>query len=97
MQTNEFEKYTTKYQQYIIKRFSETASKAKKDYDLHGKFICVLEAPEAYEVENEMLTFGLTHSSASLDDFLEYFMKISPPGLPPCASEWEDNEEDDEE
>ena len=34
MKINEFEKYTTKYQQYIIKRFSETVSKAKNDYDL---------------------------------------------------------------
>lgn len=90
---NDFEKYTTEYQRYIINRFSETISCEENNCAMHGKFICVLEAPEPYEVETEMLTFGMNHQNATLDDFLEYFMEIVPPGLPPCASEWEDDED----
>ena len=39
--------------------------------------------PYRYKYENEEL--------------LSYFDSIVPPGLPPCASEWEDDEDEDEE
>ena len=42
-----------------------------------------------------MLAYGKSHADASLKDFIAYVMSIVPPGLPPCASEWEDDEDDE--
>lgn len=103
MKTDCLSTYKTEFQRYIIKRFADTVPEVVTPYDeetrnnhhIYEDFICVLEAPEQYEVEEEMLAYGKSHADASLKDFIAYFMSIVPPSLPPCASEWEDDEEEE--
>ena len=51
----------------------------------------ILEAPEQYENESEMLTYFNNNPDATVKDLLGYFDKITPDGLPPCAFEWDDD------
>lgn len=88
-------KYTTEYQKAIIKRYAGAipdSEKCPEDYEKIADFYFILEAPEQYENEPEMLLYINNNPDASVKDLLEYFDKITPDGLPPCASEWEDDE-----
>mgnify|MGYP005796946927 CR=1 FL=1 len=47
-----------------------------------------------YEIEKEALNFINANPRASLKELWEFFDQAAPDGLPTCASEWEDDEED---
>ncbi len=47
-----------------------------------------------YGIEKEALDFIGANPEASLRELWEFFDQTAPDGLPPCASEWEDDEED---
>lgn len=55
----------------------------------------LFNAPEQYEVEPLMLEYVKNHEDATVEELLSYFDSIAPPGLPPCASEWEDDEDEE--
>lgn len=42
-----------------------------------------------------MLEYVKNHEDATVEELLSYFDNIAPPGLPPCASEWEDDEDEE--
>lgn len=58
------------------------------------KFGFLINAPEEYETEPEMLAYVKKHPEASMDELLEYFDKITPDGLSP-ADDGSDLEEDE--
>lgn len=80
-----------------IEEYTEYQMYIKSKYDVEGvyeaDYLFALYAPEQYEVENEIFDFVKKNPNATLTDISDYFEKIVPPGLPPCASEWEDDEE----
>ena len=55
----------------------------------------LFNAPEQYKVEPLMLEYVKSHKDATVEELLSYFDSIAPPGLPPCASEWEDDEDEE--
>ena len=63
-------------------------------YADENNLLFLLNAPEQYEVEPQMLEYAKAHPDISAKDLMEYFHEIVPPGLPPCASEWDDEEDD---
>lgn len=64
-------------------------------YEDEQDFIGLLNAAEQYEVEPEMLAYAKEHPEATVRELNEYFDTVTPDGLPPCASEWEDDEDDE--
>ncbi len=46
-----------------------------------------------YEIEKEALDFIASHPKATLKELRTFFVETAPEGLPPCASEWEDDDE----
>ena len=58
-------------------------------------YLFLFNAPEQYEVEPLMLEYVKNHEDATVEELLSYFDSIAPPGLPPCASEWEDDEDEE--
>ncbi len=87
-------KYTTEYQKAIIERYADDIPETEngpEDYEKIADFYFVLEAPEQYENEPEMITYFNNNPDATVKDLLGYFDKITPDGLPPCAFEWDDD------
>lgn len=82
-----------------IEEYTEFQRYIKSKFDVDGvyeaDYLFALNAPEEYEVEEEMLNYIKRNQDATLEDILNYFTEIVPPGLPPCASKWEDDEEDE--
>lgn len=98
MTKRQFEKYNTAYQSLLKQRYIEKIPEnndTDDNYDLFSKFLFVLVAPEQYEVEPLMLEYVRNHEDATVEELLSYFDSIAPPGLPPCASEWEDDEDEE--
>ena len=52
----------------------------------------LLNAPEQYEVEPEMLKYAKEHPRSTMRELIDYFHSIVPDGLPPCAEFWGDEE-----
>lgn len=94
MKKTEFEKYNTKYQIALRKKYIDTLPEDNDgdNYDVFSTFLFILAAPEQYEVEDEMLEYLNSHPDATVRELFEYFDSVAPSGLPPCASEWEDDE-----
>ena len=69
--------------------------KNQKNKVLFDKFFFLLGAVEQYEVEEEMTEYIKVHPDVTIDELDDYFEEIVPPGLPPCSSEWEDDEDDE--
>ena len=104
MEKEKLKKYSTKYQQYIIERFADSIpdvvyppndENTRKDYNTYMSFICILEASEQYQVEDKIVEYLHNNQNATIEEVSEYFDSITPDGLPPCASEWEDDEDDE--
>ena len=51
----------------------------------------LLNAPEQYEVEPEMLKYAKSHPNSTMRELIGYFHSFVPDGLPPCAEFWGDN------
>ena len=78
----------TEFQKYVKAKFN-IPSTDKADY------LFLFNAPEQYEVEPLMLEYVKNHDDATVEELLSYFGNIATPGLTPCASEWEDDEDDE--
>ena len=61
-------------------------------YEDEHTLLFLLNAPEQYEVEPEMLKYAKEHPKISARELMLYFHSIVPDSLPPCASEWDDDE-----
>lgn len=82
-----FEDYT-EFQKLVDEKFNNS--------DIHkADYLFILNGPEQHCVEDEMLIFAKDNPNATIDQFIEFFDSIAPPGLPPCASEWEDDEDEE--
>ncbi|MEG1863568.1 MAG: hypothetical protein RR198_08200, partial [Oscillospiraceae bacterium] len=62
-------------------------------YEEQGDFLCLLNGPEQYENEGEMLAYALAHPEISARELSAYWHSITPDGLPPCAVDWDDEDE----
>lgn len=61
-------------------------------YEDEQTLLFLLNAPEQYEVESEMLKYAKEHPDISARELALYFHSFVPDSLPPCASEWDDDE-----
>ena len=98
MNKSEFEKYNTPFQLMIREKYVDKIKdnpKTPEEVAEFDNFFWILGAPEQYENEEEMAEYLNSHPNATLKELFDYFEKITPIGLPPCASEWEDDEEDE--
>lgn len=93
MDKSKLTQYDTEFQQYMVERYAEDVPEGS--YRDEQQFLFVMEAAEQYEVEPEMLSYAKAHPAATVRELDDYFESIAPPGLPPCASEWEDDEDDE--
>ena len=75
--------------QLVRKRYEP---EGEMSYEDENDLLMLLNAPEQYEVEPEMLEYAKAHPKATVKELIDYFDSIAPDGLPPCASEWEDDE-----
>lgn len=82
----------SKYVQEMRRRFGKDDMSFSEEAD----FIFLINAPEAYQNEREMLEFVSNHPEAELNDVMEQFRAITPPGLPPGMTEEDllDDEDD---
>lgn len=64
------------------------------DEENHGCYLTLINGPQQYEVEDQMMKYLEEHPNATLKELEDHFCNICPEGYPPCASEWDD--EDDE-
>lgn len=78
----------------LVRERYEPEPEVKMSYKDENELLMLLNAPEQYEVEPEMLAYAKEHPDATVTELCEYFDKIAPEGLPPCASDWEDDDED---
>lgn len=62
-------------------------------YEDEQTLLFLLNAPEQYEVEPEMLKYAKEHPDISARELALYFHTFVPDGLPPCAVDWEDDDE----
>ena len=88
----------TEFQKYVDDRFGEIVYPDEKNpisYEADMDYQLLVNAPEQYEIEPEMLEYAKNHPNATMKELVEYFDKIVPPGLPPCASEWDDDDDDE--
>lgn len=95
MDKEKLQQYDTDFQKKIIERFADEIPDAEEPVENYKKkmaFLWVLNAPEQYENEDEMMEYFLKHPDATIEELDRYFDEITPDGLPPCASEWEDEE-----
>ena len=93
-------KERTEYVKLMVERYHDTAYNpdgTETSYEACGNYLLLINAPEQYEVEPQMLEYAKKHPEATVRQMVEYFVQIVPPGLPPCASEWDDDDDDDNE
>lgn len=94
MDKNKLTQYDTEFQRLMVERYAEDISESGPDsYEKVSEFLFLLNAPEQYEVEPEMLKYAKEHPSISARDLVLYFHSFVPDGLPPCAVDWEDDDE----
>ena len=55
----------------------------KMSYAEEARFLALLDGPEAYQNEDEMLKYVEDHPDATLDNLMDYWDSITPDGLPP--------------
>lgn len=94
----DWSKYTTEYQRYLIEHYGDGIPYSYDEEDGYARineFEFMLGAPEQYENEDEMLDYAKAHPDATMRELVEYFDEITPDGLPPCASEWDDDDDDE--
>ena len=79
----------------LVRERYEPDPDVEMSYEDENNLLWLLNAPEQYEIEPEMLEYAKKHPNATMKELVEYFRKIVPPGLPPCASEWDDDDDDE--
>ena len=96
MDKNKLKQYDTKFQRLMVERYAEDIPESGPDsYEKMNDFLFIMNAAEQYEVEPEMLKYAEDHPEATVRDMNNYFHSFVPDGLPPCASEWDDDEDDE--
>lgn len=94
MEKSKLAQYDTEFQRYMVEQYAEDIPEGS--YRDEQQFLFVMEAAEQYEVEQEMLAYAKEHPNATVRELDEYFDTITTDGLPPCASEWDDDEDENE-
>lgn len=84
--------YESEWVQLIRERY-EPDPDVEMSYEDENNLLWLLNAPEQYQVEEEMLQYAKQHPQETMKELLLYFDSIVPEGLPPCADEWEDDDE----
>lgn len=94
MDKNKLTQYDTEFQRLMVERYAADIPESGPDsYEKMNDFLGIMEAAEQYEVESEMLKYAKEHPEATVRELNEYFDSIVPDGLPPCAVDWDDDEE----
>lgn len=68
----------------LVRERYEPAPDVEMSYRDENDFLFLLNAPEQYEVEPQMLQYAKEHPDASMEELIDYFDEIVPPGLAPC-------------
>lgn len=76
----------------LVRERYEPAPEVKMSYKDENALLLLLNAPEQYEIEHEMLKYAKEHENATMEEMVDFFRDIVPEGLPPCASEWDDED-----
>ena len=82
----------SEYIQLMRSRFE----KDEMSYNEESDFLALINGPEAFRNEPEMLSFAKEHPDATMEDMIDYWDSITPPGLPPGMTEADlaDDEDD---
>ena len=91
MPENGTQEQESEFVQLVRERYEP---EGEMNYEDEQTLLFLLNAPEQYEVEPEMLKYAKEHPDISARELALCFHSFVPDGLPPCASEWDD--EDDE-
>lgn len=83
-------KEITDFQKLVVERYSVGATAT---YEEKGDFSCLFYAPMQYENEDKMLAYALKNPTLTARELSAYWDSITPDGLPPCASEWDEDED----
>lgn len=78
----------------LVRERYEPPADVEMERDDEECLLLLLNAPEQYEVEEVMLQYANEHPDASMKELVDYFDEVAPEGLPPCASEWDDDEDE---
>lgn len=68
--------------QYVRNHF-EPAPDVEMSYEDENNLLWLLNAPEGYQVEDEMLEYAQKHPDADMKELIGYFDKVAPNGLAP--------------
>ena len=79
----------------LVRERYEPAPEIEMSYKDENELLLLLNAPEQYEIEPEMLKYAKEHEKATIEEMVDFFREIVPDGLPPCASKWDDDDEDE--
>lgn len=75
-------KYDTEFQMLMLDLFYDSVDSNGNEEETE-ELLYVLNAPEQYKFEDEMMTFAKENPNASLHEFAHYFDIACPDGLPP--------------
>lgn len=94
MDTRKLTQYETGFQRLMVERYAEDIPESGPDsYEKMNDFLFIMEAAEQYEVEPQMLAYAKERPEATIRELIDYFHSFVPDGLPPCACEWDDDED----
>ena len=68
--------------QYVREHY-EPSPNVEMSYADENNLLWLLNAPEGYQVEDEMLKYAHEHPDASMKELIEYFDEVAPDGLAP--------------
>lgn len=83
----------SKYVQLVRDRYE----KDEMSYEEEGTLLFLLNGPDQYGNEDEMLKYAEEHPNISMEELFEYWDSITPKGLPPEMDPKELLDDDDEE
>ena len=87
----------TEFQNLIADRYGDAVyadDGTVIDEEAEIDYIWLVNGPEQYENEDEMLEYAKAHPDATLKELAEHWFEITPEGDPPCASEWDDDNDE---
>ncbi len=86
----------TPFVKLMVERFADEVypdGGTTSDEDLLNDSLFLINAPRDYENEDEMLEYAKAHPDATVKELLHYFDEITPDGDPPCAVDWDDDDD----
>ncbi|MEG1894674.1 MAG: hypothetical protein RR162_00440 [Oscillospiraceae bacterium] len=98
MDRSKLTQYDTPFQKIIVEKYADDIpdnDEDNADYEKIQDFLFIMGAGEQYEVENDLIKFLEKNQSSTIKGIVAYFHSIVPDGLPPCAVDWEDDDDDD--